>query len=100
MKRAFYILLFCSLLIMSCEKTKYESSGTINGIDMTMCACCGGYLIDIEGTRYRFEKSELPSGFTFNDNQIPLQVELNWELKSASCTSYNWIKILKIRTKE
>jgi len=64
---------------------------------MAMCACCGGYFIEIEGTKYRFEKSELPDGFTFEDNELPLTVELNWKIKTEVCTGFNWIKISKIR---
>jgi len=98
MKRTFLLLLIVfTTLVISCEKTKYESTGTITGADMAMCACCGGYFITIEGIVYRFEKSELPVNFTFNDDQIPLQVELDWELKTQSCAGFNWIKISKIR---
>lgn len=64
---------------------------------MAMCACCGGYFIDIKDIKYRFEKSELPAGFTFNDEQIPLRVKLDWELKNDVCTGFNWIKVSKIR---
>ena len=97
MKNKFYFLLVLTLLFCSCEKTRYENTGTITGADMAMCACCGGYFIDIESTQYRFEKSELPAGFTFNDEQLPLRVELNFDLKTGVCTGLNWIKISKIR---
>jgi len=97
MKHKSYFLLVIILLFCSCEKTNYKSTGTITGADMAMCACCGGYFIDIEGTQYRFEKSELPAGFTFNDEQLPFSVELDWELKAEACTGFNWIKISKIR---
>lgn len=89
-------MLIFTTIIMSCEKTKYENTGTITGADMALCACCGGYFIEIEGARYRFEKSELPN-FTFDDKQLPMKVELNWELKKEACTGYNWIKISDIR---
>jgi hypothetical protein len=97
MKNTFFLLLFSTLLIFSCEKDKYESSGTITGADLAMCACCGGYFVDINGTQYRFEKSELPSNFTFTDDQLPLRVELDWELKTEICTGFEWIKISKIK---
>jgi hypothetical protein len=97
MKTTFFLILFSTLLIFSCEKDKYESTGTIAGADLAMCACCGGYFIDINGTQYRFEKSELPANFTFNDDQLPLHVELDWKLKTESCTGYEWINISKIK---
>lgn len=90
-------LIIFTITIMSCEKTTYKSNGTIKGPDIAMCACCGGYFIEIEGTQYRFEKTELPDNFTFSDSQLPMKVELNWELKNQECTGFNWIKISDIR---
>jgi len=76
MKKLLLLLLIISAtIVISCEKTKHANTGTITGADMAMCACCGGYFIDIDGNRYRFEKTELPSDFTFDDNQLPLTVE-------------------------
>lgn len=97
MKTTIFLLFFSTLLIFSCEKDKYESSGTITRADMAMCACCGGYFIDINGKQYRFDKSELPSNFTFTDDQLPLHVELDWELNTEACTGFEWIKISKIK---
>jgi hypothetical protein len=100
MKKLFLLLLmFFATSVISCEKIKYENTGTITGADMAMCACCGGYFIDIDGNKYRFEKSELPSDFTFDDSQLPLPVELNWELKTGVCTGFIWIKISDIKKK-
>ena len=93
------VLIIFTTMIFSCEKAKYESKATITGPDLAMCACCGGYFIEIEGTKYRFEKSELPAGFTFEDNQLPLEVELNWKLKTSQCTNFYWIAISKIKIK-
>ena len=91
----------CSLLVFSCKKPNneatYESTGTISGQDIRMCPCCGGYFITIGDTQYHFEKSELPANFTFSDDQLPLQVQLDWELKTASCSDFKWIKISRIK---
>ena len=97
MKTRFFFLFFSALLILSCEKDKYESTGTITGADMAMCACCGGYFIEIGATKYHFEKIELPSNFKFDDEQLPLNVDLDWKLKTETCSGFNWIKISKIR---
>lgn len=91
------LLLILATIFLRCEKIKSENSAIITGADMTMCACCGGYFIDIEGVQYRFEKSGLPANFTFKDTELPLKVELNWELKSEICKGSNWIKISDIR---
>jgi hypothetical protein len=95
--RIYIIILISSLLVFSCEKEKYESAGTITGADLSMCACCGGYFITIDGAKYRFDKLQLPDNFTFNDNQLPLKVELNWKLNNELCSGLNWIAISKIR---
>lgn len=92
-------MLFSALLLFSCEKAKYESTGTITEPDYRKCMCCGGYFIEIEGTQYNFQKSELPVDFSFNDNQLPMQVELNFKPKADECSGsgIHWINILKIR---
>jgi len=97
MKTRFFLLLFSLTLVWGCEKEKYESTGTITGADLAMCACCGGYFVEIGATKYRFEKSELPSNFKFDDERLPLQVDMDWKLKTETCTGFSWIKILKIR---
>lgn len=99
MKTRVLFLFFAVCMLISCEKNTYQSSGTITGQDIRMCPCCGGYFIDVAGTLYLFEKSELPDKFTFNDEQLPLQVELDWKLKTEGCTGYNRITIIKIRAK-
>lgn len=99
MRTTIFLFLISVLVILSCEKVKYENTGTIIGPDLADCVCCGGYFIEIEGTRYRFEKGNLPGSFTFNEDQLPLQVELNWELKIDSCGTFNWIEISEITRK-
>lgn len=96
MHSKFLILLACIFIALSCEKSQFENTGTITGADMALCACCGGYFVEIEGIKYRFTKSELPSGFTFDDNKLPLKVNLNWELNPTVCPGFNWIKISAI----
>jgi len=95
---SFLIVVF-ALIVAGCEKNeKYDSAGIIIAADMTECACCGGYFIKIDEIQYRFEKNELPSGYAFSDEQLPLNVELNWKLKTGSCAGFQWISISKIRT--
>jgi len=45
MKTIVFLLLISTLLIFSCEKEKFQSTGTITGPDMRMCPCCGGYFL-------------------------------------------------------
>jgi hypothetical protein len=99
MKTRTFVLLISVLLILSCEKDKYESTGTITGFDSRLCyyPCCGGYLIQIEGKQYHFEKEELPENFSFNEKELPIEVTLNWKLVNVVCGETKWIKITKIR---
>jgi hypothetical protein len=91
------ILLVFSILIFSCEKDAFKSTGTITGADMALCACCGGYFIDIEGTQYRIDKAKLPGNFSFDDKKLPLTVELDWDQNVAYCKDFNWINVTRIK---
>lgn len=82
------LLLVLPLLLASCsqlvdeEVEQYRSSGVIRGIDRTLCGCCGGYFIEIEGEHLRF--TQVPSGSdveiidTWDGQQFPIEVELDW----------------------
>jgi len=94
-----YVLLAFLLLIFSCEKDEFKSTGTITGADVALCACCGGYFIDIEGTQYRLDKTKLPGNFYFDDNQLPLTVVLDWDQNVAYCKDLNWINVTRIKLK-
>ena len=82
-------LTFISILLMvvfSCSKEdNYMSSGTITGIDMSLCMCCGGWFIEIDNTTYRFNK--LPDHCDLNlENEIfPITVKLDWEKEINLC---------------
>jgi len=95
-------VLLSAIIVFSCEKTAYKSTGTITESDYRKCMCCGGYLLEIDGKQFNFEKSELPDNFTFDDTLLPLQIELNFEPKADDCSGsgINWITILKIRKLE
>lgn len=97
-KLLLFLMIFTTM-IFGCEKSEFDNIATITGADMTLCACCGGYFIEIDAIQYRFEKSELPSGFTFDDKQLPLEVELNWKLKTDQCVGSKWITISRIKKK-
>ncbi len=80
------------VLLMGCQKDKidnprdeYMNFGTITGIDMTLCMCCGGWFIEIDNATYRFKK--LPDNCDINlyDETFPVFVILNWEEESYQC---------------
>jgi hypothetical protein len=104
MKKLLFLL---SLLVMvttaavvSCDKGDdlYKSRGVIYGIDPTMCACCGGWLIEIDNVRYRFEEIPENSGFTLISQSLPFAVRLDWQLVKDGCpSSMKWITIERIK---
>jgi hypothetical protein len=59
---------------------------------------CGGYFIQIDSNQYRFDKDALPGNFTFDDERLPLKVELDWQLDTGIYKGYDWIIISKIRS--
>ena len=84
-KFTLYFIVFLFLAI-SCEKDHgYQNQGTLTGYDFRRCMCCGGYIVEIEDSTYRFYN--MPDGFTFNleVDTFPLQVLLNWQSDSILC---------------
>lgn len=68
-------------------KNSFESSGDILGFDMTMCACCGGWIIRLDGdsTDYRFDTLPAGANIDLNTATFPLPVNLNWSSNSNYC---------------
>lgn len=97
MKTTIFLLLISVFILISCEKAKYENTGIITGADLADCACCGGYFIEIGDSIYRFQKDKLPGNFTFDDKQLPIQVDIDWERKTDICPDFNWITIQKVK---
>jgi hypothetical protein len=109
MKNAILILL--TFFTISCNKsevvetkpaTVYEATGTITGQDMSLCACCGGWIITIDNfvqstmnppIRHRFYN--LPASSTINlaTATLPLNVKFNWT-DSNICGGQNGVIII------
>jgi len=80
----------------SCKKenSSYQSYGTIIGVDVGACACCGGWFITIDNKLYEFWS--LPdSKVNLNNVKFPVQVELDW--KSIPSCRANLISIQRIK---
>lgn len=88
MKKILYLCAFFALLccIAACEEDNnpYESEGLITGYDLRLCACCGGFFIEIDDTVYR---GDLPDGHGLDTSaeNMPLAVYLDWEIITPSC---------------
>ena len=69
------------------SETEFESTALISGFDMTLCACCGGWIIDIDGEESEDRFSELPenSGINLETVEFPISVKLNWTESNEYC---------------
>lgn len=69
------------------SETQFESSATIAGLDMAQCACCGGWIININGEDADKRFSELPqnSNIDLENATFPLSVQLNWSGSNEYC---------------
>ena len=83
---------------ITCSKSDeaYQSKGVITGQDITMCACCGGWFITIDGENYRFDSLPADSGIILEKETMPLPVELDWQIKLGGCPA-NRIIIQRIK---
>ena len=81
------------LLLTTCNsdddnnEMEFESTALISGFDMALCACCGGWIIDIDGEESENRFSELPqnSGINLETAEFPISVKLNWTASNAYC---------------
>ncbi|OQX80883.1 MAG: hypothetical protein B6D64_02640 [Bacteroidetes bacterium 4484_276] len=87
------ILLGLFVLLIGCQKDKiddnprddYMSFGAITGYDWRKCMCCGGWIIEIDNSIYRF--FELPDNCIINleNETFPLNVKLDWVEEDFQC---------------
>jgi hypothetical protein len=86
MKKIVLLILVISLTISSCKKeTQSEYNGKIIGYDLTMCACCGGIIINIDNTKYRFDSLPANSGINIANDSFPIYVIVSWHKKNPQC---------------
>ncbi len=76
------------------EKIKYQSKGTIIGLDNKDCMCCGGWLITINKKQYQFDTVPKSANINLEKEKFPVKVKLDWQVKTKGCA--NWIIIQKI----
>ena len=96
MKKRFFILLLIygvNLLFFQACTHEPDDTGTppcsaeglIIGLDYRLCACCGGWFIEIAGDTLRAQ--ELPPTFTdsLDHEEFPLAVYLDWAADETPC---------------
>ncbi len=72
--------------------TKFESTGQITGKDAATCACCGNWIIKIDGIENSFQFIKLPDDSTIDLNTatFPIPISLTWSIdQNGSCGFIN-----------
>ena len=92
MKNILIVILTAIIFLTACNKSANQESavntsdnssvkatGTITGMNPDKCACCWGWLVNIGGKEYKFDK--IPEGSSLNVNNItyPLNVKIEWK---------------------
>jgi len=69
------------------SQMEFESTATISGLDLTLCGCCGGWVIDIEGQEETKRFDELPENSIIDlpNTTFPISVQLNWSESESYC---------------
>lgn len=98
MKKIIIAGVFIILIILSCSTVENDGmdNGTITGVDIRECICCGGYFIDIRDSTYRF--FDLPAGSNLNltNAKFPIYVKLDWVKADSTCLG-DEIEVLNIK---
>ena len=108
MKKIFIAILACILFVTACKKNTAQQSGadsvnnalvssegTITGMDSRKCACCWGWLIEIDGKEYKFDKIPEASSFDLNSISYPANVKIEWKDAQGNCSG-QLIEVLSI----
>jgi hypothetical protein len=88
------------IVLICCHKanyTAYSSNGIITGPDIRMCACCGGWYIQIDSTTYEFTALPDNSGINLDKETFPVYVKLDWQLSNLTGCPDKKITIQRIK---
>lgn len=89
------LLLITCFIALSCTKKttpKYQASGIIKGVDLGACACCGGYILQIDGqdTSYRF--FYFPAGSNVDSTHFPVNVNFDY-VATGTCGINHFVNL-------
>lgn len=98
--KVFYVLLMFAMIgmVTSCEDNSpseelvYESTGTITGYDLTLCACCGGWIVVIENDENTYRLDSLPEGSGIDNEDLPLTLDFNWSINRV-CGTFIYLDV-------
>jgi len=81
------VVFFILIGFMGCKKpttSDFQSNGIITGVDTKMCACCGGWYIQIDNVTYEFETLPADSNIDLQNATFPITVKLDVNKASLS----------------
>ena len=77
------------VLFMACsgedERAQPRDRGVIIGEDVRLCACCGGWFIDIGESRYRFQRIPEFNDVSLLPEHFPMAVFVSWAPDPEAC---------------
>ena len=86
MRRLLCLLSFLTLALLSCDdEVNFNDVGVITGQDFRLCACCGGWFIEIGDEIFRFNRLPNNSDIELSEDNFPLVVFLNWRNDPEAC---------------
>lgn len=75
---------------------KITTNASITGYDMTLCACCGGWLFQIGDKIYRDKGKEVNDIMsTIDINDLPLECQIEYFPLDGACENFNHIYVTK-----
>jgi len=95
---AFLLILFSLNIGCNDDDETFDSTGVITGFDATLCACCGGWIIeiDIDGDPKNYRINSIPDTFVIEEDDLPIEVKFNYSIESI-CTTTVFINIDEIQ---
>jgi hypothetical protein len=94
------IILFGFLYCHKEDSNIYKSDGIITGPDVRMCACCGGWFIQIDSTMYEFTSLPDNSKINLETETFPVYVKLDWQIAGSTGCPANKIIIQRIKKEQ
>jgi hypothetical protein len=88
-------VILCFILVTCMKDNDFGQRGIITGLDYSKCYCCGGYLIKINNSTYRFRDLPEQNNINLENASFPIEVILEWK-KHPNPTLCNEIIILRI----
>ncbi|MEM8523301.1 MAG: hypothetical protein AAGG68_01600 [Bacteroidota bacterium] len=83
-----------SVAFISCEKENldntFETQGVIEGADLALCACCGGWILRIDSDTREYRLEMLPE--EIDQDSLPIDIKFDSEVNRV-CGEITYLNI-------